>query len=156
VNLLRRCVVDVFILDFMSNQYKQKSWQKCTAKLWNLSGECLTRKTTHKALDEYLHSHSYLCDEIEACTGTMHSLNELSKSEAQPREEAKDDCDDSDILSSAVICDALGIEVSGVDVDGQVCVGSSKKMGRMEGLLLMMKMRMYGPGIIVKSGVRNS
>jgi hypothetical protein len=51
-------------------------------------------------------------------------LNEL---EVLPMEETEDDCNDSDIPSSAVICDALAIEVSGADVDGRVCVGSSKR-----------------------------
>jgi hypothetical protein len=54
----------------------------------------------------------------------VHGLDEL---EVPPMEEPEDDCDDSDIPSSAVIRDALGIEVSRADVDGQVCVGSSKK-----------------------------
>jgi hypothetical protein len=41
----------------------------------------------------------------------------------------------SKIPSSAVICDALGIEVSGADVDGWVCVGSSKNDEEHRGLV---------------------
>ena len=62
----------------------------------------------------------------------MHGLKEL---EVPPMEEPEDDCDNSDIPSSAVICDALGIEISGVDVDGHICVGSSKKDGEHGGLV---------------------
>ena len=62
----------------------------------------------------------------------MHGLEEL---EVPPMEEPEDNCDDSDIPSSAVIRDALGIEISGVDVDGRVCVGSLKNDGEHGGLV---------------------
>ncbi|KAH7903996.1 hypothetical protein BJ138DRAFT_1119844 [Hygrophoropsis aurantiaca] len=103
-------IVDVynFMNGLVGRDLVKKAWERCIAKGWNLSGDFLTSKKAHSALNEYLRTHPKLRDEIQNRTGVVHGFedNELI---------SMDDEDDSDVPSSAVIEDALGI--TGLDSD---------------------------------------
>jgi hypothetical protein len=82
-------------------------------------GECLTSKKAHVALNDYLHSHPGLRNEIEKRTGTVHGIETNSAED--------DDNDDTDVPSSAIIQDALGIVVFGADHASDCVVGTRKE-----------------------------
>jgi hypothetical protein len=78
-------------------------------------------------LNEYLRCHPGLRDEIEKRTGTVHGLEDNSVQE--------DDChDDSDVPSSAVIHDQLGISISDT-TQASNCVMQARKDGDHGGLV---------------------
>ena len=65
-----------------------------------------------------MRSHPHLRDEIEKRTGTVHGIETM--------ESADDSNDDTDVPSSAIIQDALGIAVSGAD-QASDCVVQTRK-----------------------------
>ena len=89
-----------------------------THKEWNLSAECLTSKKARTALNDYLCSHPHLHDEIENQMGTVHSIKTMGST--------NDSNDDTDVPSSAIIQDALGIVVSGADQSSDCIVRTRK------------------------------
>ena len=99
-----------------------QAWERCTATEWNFLDDCLTSKKAHTALNEYLHGHANLREEIESQTGTVHGIEDV---EAQTPS-LEDSCDDTDVPSSLVVQDALGIEVPD-NVFEQMCVRQARK-----------------------------
>jgi hypothetical protein len=83
---------------------------------------CLTSKKAQSALNEYLCSHSELHDEIEKRTSTVHGTED-------DHEKGNDFNDDTDVPSSAVIRDQLGIVISEGDSDARAsnCVVQTRK-----------------------------
>jgi hypothetical protein len=75
------------------------------------------------ALNEYLCSHTNLHEEIEAQTGTVHGIEDVESQTPS----LEDSYDDTDVPSSVVIRDALGVEVSGDNVFEQTCVQQAWK-----------------------------
>jgi len=73
-----------------------------------------------------LRSHPHLRDEIEKRTGTVHGIETM--------ESADDSNDDTDVPSSAIIQDALGIAVSGAD-QASDCVVQMRKDAEHGGLV---------------------
>ncbi|KIK80670.1 hypothetical protein PAXRUDRAFT_15653 [Paxillus rubicundulus Ve08.2h10] len=116
------------VYDFMMGQFGcelvQKSWEHCQVKDWNLSAKCLTNKAAQMALNEYLRSHHILHDEIENQMGIVHGVKQVQLNTAEAD-------DDADVPSSAVIQDALGLDVQvDIPVDIDVishCVESTEK-----------------------------
>ncbi|KAG0702671.1 hypothetical protein DFH29DRAFT_875052 [Suillus ampliporus] len=84
----------------------QQGWERCIAKEWNLSGDCLTSKQSRTALNTYLCTHDSLRNEIENRMGTVHNDSEESLGHVEEMQE-----DDSDVPLSAMINDALGISI---------------------------------------------
>ena len=75
-------------------------------------GKCLTSKKVQTALNNYLCSHPQLRKEIEDRTGVVHGLKETDAHDVA----MVDDChDNSDILSSLVIQEVLGINISATE-----------------------------------------
>ena len=103
-----------------------QAWERCTAKEWNLSAECLTSKKAHAALNDYLRSHPHLHDEIKQWMGTVHGIEAMGSTD--------DSNDDTDVPSSAIIQDALGIAVSGAD-QASDCVVWTRKDAEHGGLV---------------------
>ena len=100
----------------------------------NLSGECLTSKKAQLALNQYLHSHPSPRDEIEKRTGAVQGIEDEAAQEVSMGE----DCDDdADIPSSAIIRDALGITVSGADLNVSHCVNHAQNVNEHQGLVAM-------------------
>ncbi|KAG1802170.1 uncharacterized protein HD556DRAFT_1304341 [Suillus plorans] len=101
-------LVDVY--DFMTSaagrELVKKGWERCIAKEWNLSGDCLTSKQSCTALNTYLHTHDALRNEIENRMGTVHNDSEELLEHVEEMRE-----DDSNVPLSAVINDALGISI---------------------------------------------
>jgi hypothetical protein len=90
------------------------------AKGWNFSGECLTSKKECVALNKYLCSHLSLCDKIEKRMGMVHGIEDYHVQD--------DDCNDNtDVLSSAIIHDQLGIIISKGDAQVSDCVVQTHK-----------------------------
>jgi hypothetical protein len=98
------------------------AWEHCTAKEWNFLDQCLTSKKVHMALNECLHSHANLQEEIESCTRTVHGIEDV---EAQTPS-SEDSYDDTNVPSSVIIQNTLGIEVPD-NVFEQICVGKAQK-----------------------------
>ncbi|KAG1836427.1 hypothetical protein C8R48DRAFT_782953 [Suillus tomentosus] len=85
----------------------KKGWERCTAKEWNLSGDCLTSTQSRAALNTYLCTHDSLLKEIENHTGTT-----VHNDRKEPLEHVEEmQGDDSDVSLSAVINNALGISI---------------------------------------------
>ncbi|KAJ7722365.1 hypothetical protein B0H16DRAFT_1737746 [Mycena metata] len=117
----------------------QQAWRKCEVPGtdWNLSAECLTGKSSDKALREYLREDSTLATEIANRCGTTHLDQVLLTSpsgqasdnsplpNAAPEESFADfdSHDDSDVPFNAVVRDALGIDVATLS-HGTTFVGS--------------------------------
>ena len=78
------------------------------------------------ALNDYLRSHLGLRDEIEKQMGTVHGIETDSAGD--------DDNDDTDVPSSAIIQDALGIVVFGAN-QASDCVVGTRKDARHGGLV---------------------
>ena len=111
MNSLRRFFIINSQVDYHSIIFQ--AWERCTAKGWNFSGECLTSKKACSALNEYLRTHPGLREEIEKRTGTVHGLEDEDAQE--------NDChDDTDVPSSAVIRDQLGITITDATAHDQV------------------------------------
>ena len=90
---------------------------RCTTKEWNFLGECLTSKKAQTALNNYLRSHPQLRKEIEDRTGVVHGLEEPDARNVA----MEDDCpDDSDVPSSLVIQEVLGINISATEGDANM------------------------------------
>ena len=103
----------------MADIFVIQAWEQCTtAKEWNLSAKCLTSKKACVALNDYLHSHPHLHNEIKKWIGTVHGIETMVS--------ADDSNDDTDVPSSAIIQDALGIAVSGEDQVSD-CVVQTRK-----------------------------
>jgi len=110
----------------MADIFVIQAWEQCTAKEWNLSAECLTSKKARAALNDYLCSHPHLHDEIEKRMGTVHGIETM--------ESADDSNDDTDVPSSAIIQDELGIAVFGAD-QASDCVVRTRKDAEHGGLV---------------------
>lgn len=85
------------------------------------------------ALNEYLHSHPNLCDEIEKRTGIVQGIEDDAAQVASMEE----DCDDTDVPSNAVIQDVLGITVSNADLNVSNCVAHTQSTSDHRGLVAM-------------------
>ncbi|KAF9218369.1 hypothetical protein BS17DRAFT_873587 [Gyrodon lividus] len=110
------------VYEFMTGPFGRELVQKD----WNLSATCLTSKAAQTALDEYLHTHPDLHDEIKERMGVVHGVKDLSQ-----QDEVTDDADDdADVLLSAVIQDAFGL--LNVEIPAEVdaiphCVATMEK-----------------------------
>ena len=106
-----------FLHSLICLQFIYQAWERCTTKEWNFSGECLTSKKAQTALNNYLCSHPQLRKEIEDRTGVVHGLEELDARDVA----MEDDCpDDSDVPSSLVIQEVLGINISATEGDANM------------------------------------
>jgi hypothetical protein len=103
------------------------------ANEWNFSGKCLTSKKAQSTLNDYLHEHPNLRNEIKNRTGVVHSMEDAAAQAASMNTECNDDAD---VPSSVVIEDALGIEVSGADTGGSYCVAQAQRQGNHAGLVV--------------------
>jgi hypothetical protein len=110
----------------MADIFVIQAWERCTAKEWNLSAECLTSKKACMALNNYSRSHPHLHDEIKNRMGTVHGIETMGSTD--------DSNDDTDVPSSAIIQDALGIAVSGAD-QASDCVVRTRKDAEHGGLV---------------------
>lgn len=89
----------------------------------------MTSKKARSALNDYLRSHPSLHDEIEKRMGVVQGVKTVSES-------AEDDSyDDTDVPSSAIIEDALGIAVTGADVQVTDCIVQARKDDETGGLV---------------------
>jgi hypothetical protein len=123
------CFVLVLCSNFSVIQLFQ-AWEHCIAKEWNFSDECLTSKKSCTALNKYLCSHTKLYED-KAWTGTIHGIKDMESQTPS----LKDSYDDTDVPSSVVIRDMLGVEVSGGDVFEQTCVRQVQKDDERGGLI---------------------
>jgi hypothetical protein len=97
----------------------KKANTMCTVGEWNLSGEVLTSRKAQSALHEYLKIDKTLREEIESKLGTLFE-SVLSQQPDPDLDEIKHeiDIDDTSVPASAVIQQALGINISDADIDG--------------------------------------
>ena len=111
-----------FWLSLISYVFYSQSWERCEIKNWNLSAACLTSKATQAALNDYLQTHPTLHDKIKGWTGVVHGVEDVQL------DDAADTDDDTDVLLSAVIEDALGLQNIPSDVNmTSHCVEYSEK-----------------------------
>jgi hypothetical protein len=90
-----------------------QAWECCTTKEWNFSDNFLTSKKD-TAINQYLHSHTNLREEIKSQYRTVHGIKAQTPS-------LEDSYNDTDVPSSVVVQDALSMEVPD-NVFKQMCV----------------------------------
>ena len=100
-----------------------QSWAQCQVMNWNLSANCITSSAAQAALDVYLSACPTLHNEIKQCMGVVYGVKEMMSAESAD--------DDTDVQSSAVIQDALGLNNSEIPTDGvnvvSHCVETAEK-----------------------------
>ena len=102
------CIVFYFsVIQFL------QAWECCTTKEWNFSDNFLTSKKD-TAINQYLHSHTNLREEIKSQYRTVHGIKAQTPS-------LEDSYNDTDVPSSVVVQDALSMEVPD-NVFKQMCV----------------------------------
>ena len=98
---------------------RAQAWEKCSAKEWNLSEDMITSRKATAALRKYLATDEVLRKEIEGKVGPLPGPGAL---EDEPQISGYEEQDDSDVPSSSVIWDALGLDVPSADDCGRYCV----------------------------------
>ena len=121
-------IVEVFkwLQSFLGQEIVKKATTLCRAGEWDLSGDVLVSRKARSALHEYLKTDSILRDEIASKIGAQTFIELDEDAELNPNEDHN--TDDTDVLSSAVIREALGLTASITDQSTDVqlyCVKNS-------------------------------
>ena len=113
-----RCVLTGCLMQIIIDTCDMKAWEKCTTKEWNLSEEVITSRKATAALRRYLATDEILRKEIEEKIGPLPP----SATDIELQNDKSKEADDSDVPSSRVIKDVLGIDILSADDHGRYCV----------------------------------